>query len=115
MARFQHLLFVCTNERDPENPKGCCVSKGSRQLLDRLKELTAQHNLKGKVRVVGSGCLDYCSKGCTVVALSNDAPAAETWYTHLGPGDADELFNTHILQKQRLEAHVERSGDRQRE
>ena len=107
MSRFRHLLFVCTNARDPNDPKGCCAAKGSKQLLDRLKALTAEHKLKGQVRVTSSGCLDCCAKGCAVVAFSEGSPKPETWYTRLTPGDADALFEHHVLRGERLESHVE--------
>lgn len=111
MSRFSHIAFVCTKERDADDPKGSCFHRGSPALLERLKELTAEHKLKGKVRVTSSGCLDYCAKGCTVAIFSAGAPARETWYTRVTPADADRLFETHILRGERLEDKVERSGD----
>ena len=102
MSRFEHLVFVCTNERDPSDSRGCCKQRGSRDILDRLKELTHQHKLKGKVRVTHSGCLDYCAKGCTIAVFSAGAPSPETWYTRVTPNDTDELFETHILKGQCL-------------
>jgi (2Fe-2S) ferredoxin len=105
MPRFKHLLFVCTNQRDPHDPKGCCATKGSQELLSRLKELVVKHQLKGKVRVTASGCLDYCAKGCTVAAFSESI--GETWYTHLKPEDAEKLFEAHVLKGQRLEEYLE--------
>ncbi len=110
MARFDHMVFVCTNERDPSDPRGSCAMRGSRDILDRLKQLVHEHKLKGKVRVTSSGCLDYCAKGCTVAVFSGDPRIRETWYTHVTPADADELFEKHILGGERVERLVER-GD----
>ena len=109
MARFRHLVFVCTNDRDPGDPRGSCTARGSAAILDRLKELTHEHKLKGKVRVTSSGCLDYCAKGCTVAVFSEDPSIRETWYTRVTPADADELFQKHILGGERLERLVERA------
>ena len=107
MARFKHLLFVCNNERDADDPKGSCAHRGGDALAARLKELVAEHKLKGKVRVVRSGCLDYCAKGCVVTAFSGEGPVGETWYTHATPADADALFESHVLKGERLERLVE--------
>lgn len=107
MARFRDILFVCTNERDSSDSRGSCAGRGSRELLDRLKALTKEHKLKGKVRVTASGCLDYCAKGCTVAVFSADSQHPETWYTHVRPEDADELFQTHVLEGRVLERLVE--------
>lgn len=115
MARFQHLLLVCQNQRDPDNPKGSCQSRGAAALLDRLKALIAEHRLKGRVRVTASGCLDYCARGCTVAAFSAARPGSETWYTRVRPEDADALFETHVLRGERLERLVETTALRREE
>ena len=112
MTRFKHIVFVCTKGRDKDDPKGSCAVRGANELLDRMKSLTKEHKLKGRVRVTSSGCLDYCEKGCTVAVFSSEGEARETWYTHLEPNDAERLFETHILGGKRLDDRVEKSGDR---
>ena len=47
MSRFSHIAFVCTKERAADDPKGSCFHRGSPALLERMKELTARHKLKG--------------------------------------------------------------------
>jgi (2Fe-2S) ferredoxin len=111
VARFKHIVFVCTNERDASDARGSCAARGGEQLVDRLKELVSEHKLKGKVRVTRSGCLDYCVKGCTLGVFSENPAHRETWYTHVTPADADALFDSHILKDQRLERLVE-PGDK---
>lgn len=101
MNRFQHLMFVCTNQRDASDPRGSCTARGSKELLDRLKELVHEHKLKGKVRIVGSGCLDLCAQGCTAVVFSAgkaESQLSETWCTKLKAEDADALFAKHIME-----------------
>ena len=110
MARYEHLIFVCTNQRAAEDPRGSCAARGSAAILDRLKQLTHEHQLKGRVRVTHSGCLDCCAKGCTVVVFSSDPKLGETWYTHVAPADADELFATHVLKGQRLTRKVDQGN-----
>lgn len=107
MARFKHVLFVCTNDRDASDPRGSCAARGGEELLGRLKELVAEHKLKGKVRVTRSGCLDYCAKGCAVATFSAGKPAPETWYTHATVADAEALFESHVLRDERLARLVE--------
>jgi len=31
-SRLEKHIFVCTNERPPENPKGCCSAKGGHDI-----------------------------------------------------------------------------------
>ena len=112
MGRFRHILFVCQRERAPDNPKGCCARRGAAEVLDRLKALTKEHGLKGKVRATEAGCLDYCKKGVTVAVFSDEGPRPETWYTHVTPEDAEELFTEHVLHGRPLERLIEPSKTR---
>ena len=113
MARFEQMIFVCTKERPAGAKKGSCQGRGSSALLERLRELVAEHHLKGRVRVTSSGCLDLCAKGCAAVAYrapsegpGADAPA-ETWYTGLTAADAAPLFLAQVLKNGQYHARVE--------
>ena len=103
MARFRHILFVCTNERAPGDPRGSCAARGAKELLGRLKALTHEHGLQGKVRATAAGCLDMCAGGCAVAVFSEEGPAPQTWYVGVTPDDAEALFESHVLAGKRLE------------
>ena len=45
MVPFERHLFVCVNERSPDNPKGCCASKNAEQIRSRLKQLAFEAGL----------------------------------------------------------------------
>lgn len=113
MARFEHLLFVCTHARDASSDKKSCSQRGSLELLACLKEEVSAHKLKGRVRVVSSGCLGLCSRGCAVLALrapsgdTNHSPPAESWYTRLDSSDAASLFAAQVLHNGSDDAHLE--------
>jgi (2Fe-2S) ferredoxin len=92
MPPLERHLFVCLNQRDPGNPKGCCAQKGSAEVRSRLKELAHRAGLKGRVRINEAGCLDRCEHGVTVVVY----PEA-VWYGHVTVDDVDELFDEHVL------------------
>lgn len=92
MSRYERHVFVCENERDPDNPKGCCASKGSGEIRSRLKILAYEAGLKGRVRINGAGCLGRCATGVTVVVY----PEA-VWYGRVTADDVDELFEEHVL------------------
>ena len=92
MAGFQRHVFVCTNERAPGNPKGCCKSKGSEAVRDELKKRVAEAGLKGIVRANAAGCLDQCATGVTVVVYPE-----QVWYGHVTVDDVPELVDRHIL------------------
>lgn len=92
MPPYERHVFVCINERDPSNPKGCCKAKGSEEIRARLKDSVAQAGLKGRVRVNAAGCLDQCAHGVTVVVY----PEA-VWYCHVTLSDVDEILTSHLV------------------
>ena len=113
MARFEHLIFVCTKERPSGAKNGSCQARGGAQLLEQLRELVREHGLKGRVRVTSSGCLDLCAKGCVALAYRapsvspGDDPPNETWYTGLTVNDARPLFAAQVLQNSQYLPHVQ--------
>ena len=98
MARYRHLFFVCNNQREVGSKKGCCATKGSVEVLDRMKHWVHQEGLRGRVRVVESGCLNYCAKGVTVLALSGEA-REEVWYTGVSPEISETLLISHVTEE----------------
>src|SRR5574341_1869158 len=92
MAKFQHHVFVCQNERTQDDPRGCCLAKGSAAVLEALKVKTHACGLKRIVRVNKAGCLDQCAKGVTVVVY----PEA-VWYGGVQVSDVDEIVERHLL------------------
>ncbi|MBI5494720.1 MAG: (2Fe-2S) ferredoxin domain-containing protein [Deltaproteobacteria bacterium] len=92
MARFQRHAFVCENERDPANPRGCCKHKGGTELRLAMKKIVDEAGLKGCVRVNVAGCLDACENGPVVVIYPEGI-----WYTVPTPADAEEVAREHLV------------------
>src|SRR5512147_57033 len=92
MAKFLRHLFVCTNERGPDDPRGSCTARGSAEVAAALKEKAHACGLKRIVRVNKAGCLDQCAKGVTIVVY----PEA-VWYGGVQVSDVDELVERHLL------------------
>jgi len=92
MPGFDKHIFVCGNQRPPENPRGCCDPTGQASLQKLFKKKVADLGLKGKVRANQAGCLDQCEHGPTVVIY----PEA-VWYGGVTPADVDEIIASHII------------------
>ncbi len=92
MAGFKRHVFVCLNERDLNDPIGCCKHKGSERIFNILKAGTVKHGLKGTVRVNRAGCLDHCDFGPSVVIYPEG-----TWYRVPTEEDAREILERHIV------------------
>jgi (2Fe-2S) ferredoxin len=56
------LILVCCNQKDVNDPK-LCGNNGSLEIHAELKEYVRSKGLNRKIRVVKSGCLDYCGLG----------------------------------------------------
>jgi len=101
MPKFERHIFICTNQRPAENPRGSCNSDGSGDLHQLFKTRLAQRGIKGTVRANKAGCLDQCEHGPTVVVY----PEA-VWYGGVRSADVDEIIERHIIGKQPVERLV---------
>src|SRR5438477_4780533 len=63
MPGFKHHIFICTNQREPGSPRGCCNPNGNAELHKAFKDAIAARGLKATVRANKSGCLDQCEHG----------------------------------------------------
>jgi len=92
MARYEKHVFICTNRRDPDNPKGSCALKGSEKVRELFKKELYERGLKGQMRANAAGCLDQCEHGVTVVVYPE-----QVWYCHVTPDDVKEIVEEHLL------------------
>src|SRR5437764_585897 len=86
MPGFKHHIFICTNQREPGSPRGCCNPNGNAELHKAFKDAIAARGLKATVRANKSGCLDQCEHGPNVVVY----PEA-VWYGRVMPEDVGYL------------------------
>jgi len=97
---LEHHLFICTNERTADDPKGSCADKGAVALHAHAKEQCHQLGLKGKVRVNKAGCLDQCAFGPALVVYGEKDPPGGVWYTARTKSDVDRIVQEHLVQGQ---------------
>ena len=92
MPPYQRHIFVCTNRRPADNPKGCCALKGSEAVLERFKEELHRRGLKGRLRANAAGCLDACAFGTSVVVYPEGV-----WYGGVQVEDVLEIVESHLV------------------
>jgi (2Fe-2S) ferredoxin len=92
MAKFQRHVFVCTNERAKDDPRGDCGSKGGHALVEAFKKQLVEAGQKRIVRPNKAGCLDQCAHGCTVVVYPE-----QVWYGRVQPEDVAEIVRSHLI------------------
>ncbi len=99
MPKFDKHIFICTNTREKDHPRGSCNPTGDGELQRLFKVKLAQRGIPGDhVRANKSGCLDQCELGPTVVVY----PEA-VWYGHVKPEDVDEIIEAHIVNNHPVE------------
>ena len=68
-----------------------CHLKGSRQVVEELQQLIAQHGLDGKVELAGTFCMGRCQDGVCVTADGE--------FHSVSPESVQDFFETEVLAK----------------
>lgn len=92
MALFEKHIFICTNDRSPDHPRGSCDPTKSGDLHRAFKTKISKLGIKGNVRANKAGCLDQCEHGPVVVVYPE-----VVWYGGVTLNDVDEIIDSHIV------------------
>ena len=87
---YKRALFVCTNIRET-NDRPSCGLRGGSEICEALKEEVKKRGLKGKMRAMKSGCMDFCEAGPNVMAF----PEGQ-WHTHVTVQDVPALVDAYL-------------------
>jgi (2Fe-2S) ferredoxin len=98
LPQFTHCIFVCCNQRSPENRRGCCNPDGSEALKDAFKAEVKARRLGPLVRATKSGCLEQCEHGPTVAIYP-----AGIFYGHVTLADVPRIIEETVVQGRVLE------------
>ena len=66
-----------------------CHIKGSRQVVEKLQRLIADHNLGDKVELGGTFCMGQCQQGVCVTV--------DDEFCSVSPETVDEFFDNKVL------------------
>jgi (2Fe-2S) ferredoxin len=102
---YKAHVFVCTNEREPGHPRGCCKEKGSVDLRDYMKAKAKELGIKN-VRINNAGCLDRCELGPNMVIYPEGV-----WYRASNFEEIDEVLQKHLIEGGRVERLMLKPGD----
>jgi (2Fe-2S) ferredoxin len=89
---FARHIFVCTNRRPDESPKGSCAAKGSEEVRLKFKQELDARGLKSQARANAAGCLDACERGVSVVVYPDGV-----WYGGVTVADVATIVEEHIV------------------
>ena len=84
-------IFVCTNRRPDNHPRGCCAVRGSEKLRDYMKARAKELKIPG-IRVNSAGCLDRCEFGPAMVIYPEGV-----WYRPTSVEEVEEILQVHVI------------------
>jgi (2Fe-2S) ferredoxin len=85
-------VFVCQNDRSADDPRGCCLAKGSAAVRDAFKRELKARDLARTIRANTAGCLDACATGVSVVVYPDGV-----WYGGVTVADVAEIVESHLV------------------
>jgi (2Fe-2S) ferredoxin len=92
MARPQKHVFVCTQNRPPGHPRGCCAARGSTEILQEFWQELQKRNLFDQIAVTYSGCLGPCDQGPNVLVYPEGI-----LYRGVSKEDVATIFDQHLV------------------
>jgi len=91
VAVYEHHVFVCLNERDEGDARGCCAHVGSADVHRWFKAEGKARDWKGRIRVNRAGCLDVCEFGPAVVVYPEGV-----WYSPRSEEEVRRICDEHL-------------------
>ena len=92
MPHFDRHVFICTNDRDPSDARGCCKARGGEAVKDALKDALKKKGLHKSIRANAAGCLDQCAQGVAMVVYPE-----QVWYGKVTVEDVAEIVESHLV------------------
>ena len=86
---YVRQLYVCINNRHGESPS--CGYSGGEEMVEELKKVCKELNLKGKIRAAKSGCLDLCAFGPNIMIWPEGI-----WFMKVAKENIPEIVDTYL-------------------
>ena len=86
---YVRQIFMCINNRHGESV--ACGHSGSEEMVEELKKVAKERNLKGKLRVAKSGCMDLCAFGPNLMIWPEGI-----WYMKVTKEDIPQIVDTYL-------------------
>lgn len=93
MPKPSRHVFVCSQQRPPNHPRGSCAANGATPLLQAFWGELQKRNAYDKVGITYSGCLGPCDGGPNVLVFPENV-----LYRGVTPADVGEIFDQHLEQ-----------------
>ena len=85
-------MFVCTQTRPEDHPKGSCSARGAMPLIDKFRSELEARDLLGRFKASTSGCLGVCDQGPVALVYPEG-----TMYKLASDADVNTIIDEHLL------------------
>ena len=92
MGKPKKHVFVCTQSRPEDHPRGSCAAKGSAGILQEFMQQFEKKQLWGRYAVAGSTCLGTCGNGPSVLVYPEGV-----MYGGVSKDDVAAIIEEHLL------------------
>ena len=93
MPRPTRHVFVCTQNRPPNHPRGSCGGgHGSAALLQAFWAEQQKRQAYDGLSITYSGCIGPCDQGANVLVYPESV-----LYRNVTPDDVLEIFDSHLV------------------
>lgn len=92
MPRPKKHVFVCSQSRPANHPRGSCAQKGGNEVLQAFWTELQKRNAYDSIAVTYSGCLGPCDQGANVLVYPEGV-----LYGKVTKEDVVEIFDQHLI------------------
>jgi len=92
MGKPKKHVFVCTQSRPEDHPRGSCAAKGGAAVLQEFMQQFEKRQLWGRYAVAGSSCLGTCGSGPSVLVYPEGV-----MYGGVSKDDVAAIIEEHLL------------------
>lgn|SRR5574340_92095 len=92
MGKPKKHVFVCTQSRPEDHPRGSCAAKGAAAVLQEFMQQFEKRQLWGRYAVAGSSCLGTCGTGPSVLVYPEGV-----MYGGVSKDDVAAIIEEHLL------------------
>lgn len=92
MSKPKKHVFVCTQSRPADHPRGSCAAKGSGSVLQEFMQRFEKRQLWGRYAVAGSICLGTCGTGPSVLVYPEGV-----MYGGVSKDDVTAIIEEHLF------------------
>jgi len=91
MNFYDPHIFMCTNRRPDDHPRGSCGARDGEMLRQYLRDKLKDANVES-ARANMAGCMDQCENGPVLVVYPEGI-----WYRAATKADIDRIVDEHFI------------------